>query len=37
VEALLATRSLDELVALATQSIEARARARGTADDNASA
>ncbi|MFN7901055.1 MAG: diaminopimelate epimerase [Synechococcaceae cyanobacterium] len=35
VEALLANRSLDELVALATQSIEARARARGTADDSA--
>jgi diaminopimelate epimerase len=33
VEALLATRSLDELVALATQSLEARAKARGGAHD----
>jgi diaminopimelate epimerase len=36
VEALLANRSLDELVALATQSLEARSRARNAAHDSAS-
>ena len=34
VEALLANRSLDELVALATQSLDARAKARSAAHDN---